>query len=61
MVWLAPTPAMPPEVEIEISLKLFFAGASGAVGHLNVCDDVVVAAKTFLTSAIVETIWRPNA
>ena len=37
-----------------IGKRCIFAGASGAVGHLNVCDDVTVAAKTFLTKDVTE-------
>ena len=37
-----------------IGKRCIFAGASGAVGHLNVCDDVIVAAKTFLTKDVTE-------
>lgn len=35
-----------------IGKRCLFAGASGAVGHITVCDDVVVAAKTFLTKDV---------
>ncbi len=35
-----------------IGKRCLFAGASGAVGHLNICDDVVVGAKTFLSKDI---------
>ena len=37
-----------------IGKRCIFAGASGAIGHLNVCDDVIVAAKTFLTKDVTE-------
>lgn len=37
-----------------IGKRCIFAGASGAVGHLNVCDDVIVAAKTFLSKDVTE-------
>ena len=37
-----------------IGERCMFAGASGAVGHINVCNDVVVAAKTFLTKDVTE-------
>jgi UDP-3-O-[3-hydroxymyristoyl] glucosamine N-acyltransferase len=29
-----------------------FAGKAGAVGHITVCDDVIVAAKTFLSKDV---------
>lgn len=35
-----------------IGKRCLFAGKSGAVGHINVCDDVVVAAKTFLSKDV---------
>lgn len=35
-----------------IGKRCMFAGASGAVGHIKVCDDVVVAAKTFLSKDV---------
>jgi UDP-3-O-[3-hydroxymyristoyl] glucosamine N-acyltransferase len=35
-----------------IGKRCMFAGKSGAVGHINVCDDVVVAAKTFLSKDV---------
>jgi len=38
----------------KIGKRCMFAGASGAVGHITVCDDVVVAAKTFLTKDVTE-------
>ena len=37
-----------------IGKRCMFAGASGAVGHINICDDVVVAAKTFLSKDVTE-------
>jgi UDP-3-O-[3-hydroxymyristoyl] glucosamine N-acyltransferase len=37
-----------------IGKRCMFAGASGAVGHITICDDVVVAAKTFLTKDVTE-------
>lgn len=38
----------------KIGKRCMFAGASGAVGHITVCDDVVVAAKTFLSKDVTE-------
>lgn len=35
-----------------IGERCMFAGASGAIGHLSICDDVVVTAKTFLTKDV---------
>jgi len=35
-----------------IGKRCLFAGKAGAVGHINVCDDVVVAAKTFLSKDV---------
>jgi len=32
-----------------------FAGQTGTVGHITVCDDVFVAAKTFLSKDIVKS------
>ncbi len=37
-----------------IGKRCLFAGASGAVGHIHVCDDVIVMAKTFLSKDIKE-------
>ena len=37
-----------------IGKRCMFAGASGAVGHITVCDDVIVAAKTFLSKDVLE-------
>ena len=37
-----------------IGKRCMFAGASGAVGHLKVCDDVIVMAKTFLSKDVTE-------
>lgn len=36
-----------------IGERCLFAGKAGAVGHITVCDDVIVAAKTFLTKDVV--------
>ena len=35
-----------------IGKRCLFAGRSGAVGHINVCDDVIVAAQTFLSKDV---------
>ena len=35
-----------------IGKRCLFAGASGAVGHINVCDDVIVAARAVLTKDV---------
>jgi UDP-3-O-[3-hydroxymyristoyl] glucosamine N-acyltransferase len=35
-----------------IGKRCLFAGKSGTVGHITVCDDVVVAAKTFLSKDV---------
>ncbi len=35
-----------------IGKRCTFAGQTGTVGHISVCDDVVVAAKTFLSKDI---------
>lgn len=37
-----------------IGKRCLFAGRSGAVGHLSICDDVVVAATTFVSKDIHE-------
>ena len=37
-----------------IGKRCLFAGQSGTVGHISVCDDVVVAAKSFLSKDITE-------
>ncbi len=35
-----------------IGKRCMFAGKGGAVGHVNICDDVVVAAKSFVTKDV---------
>lgn len=37
-----------------IGQRCMFAGKSGAVGHIDICDDVVVAARTFLSKDVTE-------
>ena len=37
-----------------IGKRCMFGGASGAVGHITVCDDVVVTAKTFLSKDVTQ-------
>lgn len=37
-----------------IGKRCMFAGQTGTVGHITVCDDVVVAAKTFLSKDVSE-------
>jgi UDP-3-O-[3-hydroxymyristoyl] glucosamine N-acyltransferase len=37
-----------------IGKRCMFAGSSGAIGHINVCDDVVVSANTFLSKDVTE-------
>lgn len=37
-----------------IGKRCMFAGQGGTVGHINVCDDVIVAAKSFLTKDVTE-------
>ena len=37
-----------------IGKRCLFAGRSGAVGHINICDDVIVAAQTFLSKDVTE-------
>jgi len=37
-----------------IGQRCLFAGKAGAVGHIDVCDDVVVAARTFLSKDVTE-------
>lgn len=37
-----------------VGKRCLFAGKSGAVGHVSICDDVVVAAKTFITKDVRE-------
>jgi len=37
-----------------IGKRCLFAGRAGAVGHINVCDDVIVAAQTFLSKDVTE-------
>ena len=37
-----------------IGKRCMFAGASGAVGHISICDDVVVAAQTFVSKEVTE-------
>jgi UDP-3-O-[3-hydroxymyristoyl] glucosamine N-acyltransferase len=35
-----------------IGKRCLFAGKAGAVGHVSICDDVVVAARTFLSKDV---------
>jgi UDP-3-O-[3-hydroxymyristoyl] glucosamine N-acyltransferase len=37
-----------------IGKRCLFAGKTGTVGHINVCDDVIVAAQTFLSKDVTE-------
>lgn len=37
-----------------IGKRCMFAGQGGTVGHITVCDDVIVAAKSFLTKDVTE-------
>lgn len=37
-----------------IGKRCMFAGQGGAVGHVRICDDVVVAAKSFVTKDVTE-------
>ncbi len=37
-----------------IGKRCMFAGQTGTVGHITVCDDVIVAAKTFLSKDVTE-------
>ncbi len=37
-----------------IGERCLFAGKAGAVGHITVCDDVIVAARTFLSKDVSE-------
>jgi len=37
-----------------IGKRCIFAGRSGAVGHITICDDVTVAAQTFLSKDVDE-------
>jgi UDP-3-O-[3-hydroxymyristoyl] glucosamine N-acyltransferase len=37
-----------------IGKRCLFAGKAGAVGHVSICDDVVVAAKTFVSKNVSE-------
>lgn len=38
----------------KIGKRCMFAGQGGAVGHVNICDDVIVAAKSFVTKDVTE-------
>jgi len=38
----------------KIGKRCLFAGQTGTVGHIEVCDDVVVGAKTFLSKGVTE-------
>jgi len=38
----------------KIGKRCLFAGQCGTVGHIEVCDDVVVGAKTFLSKSVSE-------
>ena len=37
-----------------IGKRCLFAGKTGTVGHINVCDDVIVAGQTFLSKDVTE-------
>ncbi len=37
-----------------IGKRCIFSGASGAVGHITVCDDVIIAAETVLTKDVTQ-------
>lgn len=37
-----------------IGKRCMFAGQGGAVGHVSICDDVIVAAKSFVTKDVTE-------
>jgi len=37
-----------------IGKRCLFAGKSGAVGHITICDDVVVAAQSFISKDVTE-------
>jgi len=37
-----------------IGKRCLFAGRSGAVGHINICDDVTVAAQSFISKDVTE-------
>ena len=37
-----------------IGKRCMFAGQGGSVGHVTICDDVVVAAKSFVSKDITE-------
>ena len=37
-----------------IGKRCMFAGQGGAVGHVKICDDVIVAAKSFVTKDVTE-------
>ncbi|MDH5620680.1 MAG: UDP-3-O-(3-hydroxymyristoyl)glucosamine N-acyltransferase [Gammaproteobacteria bacterium] len=37
-----------------IGKRCMFAGGAGAVGHINICDDVVVMARSFLSKDVTE-------
>lgn len=37
-----------------IGKRCMFAGQTGAVGHIDICDDVVVAAKSFISKDVTE-------
>jgi len=38
----------------KIGKRCLFAGQSGTVGHITVCDDVIVAGKSFLSKSVTE-------
>jgi len=38
----------------KVGKRCMFAGQSGAVGHISICDDVVVAAKTFISKDVTD-------
>ncbi len=43
-----------------IGKRCMFAGMGGAVGHITICDDVIVGGKSYVSKDITEpgTYWR---
>jgi UDP-3-O-[3-hydroxymyristoyl] glucosamine N-acyltransferase len=39
---------------VVIGKRCLFAGRAGAVGHINICDDVTVAAQSFISKDVTE-------
>ena len=41
----------------KIGKRVMMGGASGAIGHLSICDGAIVSAMTLVTKSITEPAW----